>query len=300
MNVILVDSDCKAFFPEIESVKQAIGDPQCEVYDLLDGQIPQLGSGCRCVLLTAMYSGIKKYHRDLIEKNPQVRCWTICIVNVSYKSEQVQLLETIDAMLADIKTQYQVVFEKSDELKKTAEICASPVRMQKLCLVVSRNAELAGQCCEVIAPWLKDWELEPVSEKPEKCYEFADVILAVGSKAEDFVLPAPRSAMGKTYVWVQQPERNLNGLKQDIYNKLLDQGWNIKSAANIYSSQLALEAYAWRVESHQVSAASLSNDADFVIWDVYGLPVPTKEYTDAVIREFLDRLCCFQSMTERF
>lgn len=300
MNVVIIDSDCKKHFPEEETVKALLLDRECQVYYLTPAQLPQVEAGCRCVLLSAMNSGLKKYHRDLIMNNPQVRCWVISIVDVPFKSEQSQLVDSISTTLAEGKVPYSILFDDAKTLTDTAAVCAKPVNPRKTCLVVSENSPLAEQCCQVLAPRLDGWDVVHISDEPEEHYDGADVILAVGSTKGDFRLPAPKYGMGRMYAWVESKGKDDGDGRRMAYETLADQGWSLSSIGNTYTSSLDLESYAWQVDSREVSASTLSNDDNFVIWDAYGLPLRSRDYSDEVIREFLDRLCCFGKLAERF
>lgn len=301
MNVIIIDSDCKRYYPQVDYIKTLLGDPQCIVYYLDPMQPLQVKDNCRCVLITAMSSALNKYHRDLIIANPQVRRWLISIVNVSFKSEQEQLLDSIDTALAGTKVSYNILFDDCDTLEKTAVICSVPVKEKKMCLIVSKNRILAKQCAEILALYLKQWEIIHKSQNVEQFYSLADVIIAVGDKEEDFVLQASESHMGRFYVWIRRMEQNVSQkLNKRIYEILTKNNWNVGFAREVYSSSLELERYYYKLNRAGMSVLELKNDENFVMWDKYGLPISNKDYSAEVTCSFLSNQCCFENLTKCF
>ncbi len=300
MNVVLIDSDCKRYVPDAQSVAHLLLDETCRAQFLDAEHLPQLEDGCRCVILTALSGGVKNYHRDLVLRNAQVRYWVFCILGVALKSERSQLAESVEATIAESKTPYSIVFDDSATLAQTARLCQQPLREKKRCVVASNNAPLARQCSQILACWLEDWDVAAVNEAFQAQYETADVILAVGEKKADFELPAPQFGMGRIYAWLEQSGPRSADAKRATYETLTGCGWNLSAAADVYSSDLRLENYALDLHRGQLSAASLSNDENFVIWDVYGLPARVRDYTGEAIRDFLDRQCCFAELAERF
>lgn len=300
MNVIIIDSDCRKCFPQAEMVKILLNDSQCVVHYLDPIHLPELESECRCVLLTALHSGVQKYHHDLIVSNPQVRNWLISIVNVCFKSEQSQLLENIDTVLSDNKISYRVLFDDAVTLERTAAVCACPVQSKKTCMVVSGDSFLAQHFAKTVGRYLKEWNVMYVSSEEEKLYESADVVVAVGNKKEDFFLAAPRYGMGRYYAWVQCSVQNAAQLRKTAYDTLTEYGWNLSSIDNVYASILELEEYSRQLDMGELSAFELINDENFVIWDKYGLPLKSQDYCTEEVCAFLNRQCCFHNLIKRF
>ena len=60
MNIILIDSDCKKYFSDENAVHQRLGDPECRVYQWNPSEPMEFEDHCRCVLISAMSSGVKK------------------------------------------------------------------------------------------------------------------------------------------------------------------------------------------------------------------------------------------------
>lgn len=301
MNVIIIDSDCKRYFPQADYIKMLLKDPQCIVYYLDPMQPLQVEDNCRCVLITAMSSGLNKYHRDWIIANPQVRRWLISIVNVSFKSEQEQLLDSIGTALAGTKISYNILFDDYTTLEKTVAICSTPVKEKKMCFIVSKNQVLANQFTEILAPYLKKWEIVHTSQNVEQFYQLADVIIVVGEKKEDFVLQPPKCNMGRLYAWIgcmeQSASQQLCGMAYEI---LTENNWNLDSIRNVYTSSLEFEKYYYKINREGMSVLELKNDEEFVIWDEYGLPLKNKDYSSELICLFLNNQCCFEKLTKCF
>ena len=299
MNVILVDSDCRKYFPQEDAIKNLLNDSRCQIRYLEPLQKPELEPGCRCVLLTAMNGGLKKYHRDLMITNPQVRTWILSIVGVSLESEQSQLADHISSALSDSKAAYKILFEDAD-LKKTAAACAVPVKEKRMCLIVSANSEASRQCAEVMSSYLRGWDVVHRGAYGEELYQEADVIVAAGEKREDFFLPAPKYNMGRLYAWVRGSDEEGSQLRSIVYDTLTERNWNLGSVKKVYSSVLELEEYSRKLGSGEISPWELIHDENFVIWDEYGLPLSSSSYSADAIDEFLGRQCCFNRLTENF
>ncbi len=298
MNVLIVDSNYKGLLPQEEVLKKMV-DPQCSVSYLSASSPPVLETGCRGILISNMTYGVKAYQRELILSNPQVRCWVIVALDIQFASEQDQLVDSVNTALADCKAPYCLLFDDSKTLAKTAGICALPVNLKKKCLVVSASQSLAQKCRDVISMYLEGWEVVAASENAEQQYGNADIILAVGEKESDYCLPAPKYGMGKQFAWIGKEFEGAD--KRDmIYRTLTKAGWNLCSARNVYSGSLDFEEYSWQFTHQEISISTLKSDENFAIWDIYGLPLLNRDYTEPVIRSFLERMCCFGDLTERF
>lgn len=299
MNVIIIDLDCKKFFSDKMLVQNLLHDLDCSIYELKLEQNLLLEEGCRCVLITSLKNGVQDYHRKLILQYPQVNCWVFSIVNVSFESEKVQIRDNLEMVLAQTKVKYQVVFDTIQTLEKTAKICKTSIRLKKLCLVVSQNAELAKECCKMLGYRLQEWDVISGSEHSKLSYEDADIILAVGNKPKDYELLPPLNCMGRIYVWVEQNGFYNKELVQSVYEKLMHQKWNLGSTNKIYSSNLQMELYAWKIEQKELSIEALKNIEEFVIWDMYGLPIQNQDYTQQVVETFIQQQCCFGTLTKK-
>lgn len=298
MNVVLIDSDCKKYVPDEDAAAGLLRVDACQVQFLDAGRLPQLAAGCRCVLVTGLGGGMKQYHRALILQNPQVRRWVFCVLGVSLKSERAQLSESVETAMAESKTPYTIVFDESATLAQTAQLCQQPVREKKRCVVASNNASLAQRCAQALARELPGWDVAAVSEAFETQYETADVIVAAGERETDFELIAPQFGMGRVYAWISRRGPQRAGAGRAAFEMLTGCGWNL-SAADVSSSDLQLEDYAYGVRQGQRSAEDLRNDENFVLWDAYGLPVRSRDHTGEAIRDFLERQCCFQELAGR-
>ena len=300
MNVILIDADCKKNYLDEMKLREILNDSGCQIFYLAPNSFPKLESGCRCVLLTAMSGGLKKYHRDLIFDNMQVRQWVISIVGISFKSEQTQLMDSINTVLAERKVSYTIYFEDLDKLEATKAVCGKRVDPQKLCVLVSRNETLLDKFSHVVKKMLDEWRLVKILDGSNDYYEQADVILAIGEKEEDFVLKAPQYGMGRTYVWVENKNESVQAYQRMAYNILTEQGWSLRENRNIFCGQLDLEEWNRKLENGETSFLVLCGSEDFVLWDDYGLPMRNCDYTEDKIHSFLRRQCSLEKMISQF
>lgn len=300
MNTIIVDSDCKLYFPQECLVKNVLKGSECKVYYLDSAESFKIESNCRCVLLSTMNNGMKKYHLDFMRANLHVKTWLISIVGTFFENEKNQLLENIDNTLSCCKVTYNVVFDNCLNLEKTNEICSMPIKENKTCLVVSKNSTIAKCFISILSSYLDKWDVIFGEQDLGHIYQSADLILAVGEKQEDYFLPAPKYHTGMTYAWVMCSESNSKQLRETVYNKLTEKGWNLCSIDNVYASTLELEEYLLKINNGDITCLELNTDENFVIWDKYGLPLKSEDYNTDIIISFLNRQCCFKDLIKRF
>lgn len=295
MNIILIDSDCKKYFSDENAVRQRLGDPKCRVYQWNPNEPMEVEDHCRCILISAMSSGVKKQHRDLFQKYTNVSSWVITVVDVSLKGEQNQLTDNLDSILTNCKIPYTLVFEKS-ELYQTAQLCKQPVKQKKTCLIRSCNEQLADKLAQMLALRLRDWNIT-INEDD---YDGANAIVLAGSSVKDYQIPAPKYGMGRAYVWIAQNYPRRKRIRSEVCSELENRGWSLHNPARIFESDLMLESYAYRLETGDIDCTTLANDEHFVLCDMYGLPLLSRDYTKEQIDDTLNSFCCFARMSEQF
>lgn len=295
MNVVLVEPDCKKYFQEEEQLKALLKAESCQVI-YWDHTLPvELASGSRCILVSTMSSGAKRIHRELFCSNPEIRSWIVTILDVSSKSEQRQLTESLDGFFAGCKCPVTILFDSCD-LKKTAQACAIPVNPDRVCLICSQNGDLARRCGEVLATRLENWHFEINRDS----FDHADMVLLVGTNEADFRIPAPAYGMGRCYAWISQQIPFGNSCQTDVLRTLIQNGWNLMCRERLFESNLEMEVYASDLDKGRTDFAALTYEPGFVICDTYGLPLLTGEYNADTILDFLKRTTCFAELTAKF
>jgi hypothetical protein len=295
MNIVLVEPDCRKYFHTEEQLKELLKAEPCRViywdYTLPVGLEP----GSRCILISTMSSGTKRMHRELFCSNPEIRSWIVTILDVSSRSEQRQLTESLDGLLVGCQCPVTILFDNR-ELEKTAQVCTQPVNPERVCLICSGNEDLARRCGEVLASRLENWRFEINGDG----FEHADVILLAGTREEDFRIPAPEYGMGRCYAWICQKVPFDNRCRKDVLETLIRNGWNRMCRERLYESNLEMEVYAADLDKGRTDFAALTYEPDFVICDAYGLPLLTSDYNADAILDFLKRTTCFAELTAKF
>lgn len=313
MDLVIVDFDCQALTAGQERIRELLKLPEgTEVFfmegggleerqwELPEGAAENIG---RCVFLTGLTGGIKKYHRDLFANNPQILSWIIAILDVEYESYKKQFLGQVDQAFGESDAYYDVVFDSSDALRETGRRCALPVKTRRRCLIVSKNRKLAQRVKDVMEGYLPSWETAALEAASAEDYRFADAAVVVGEKTEELAVPAPIAGLNRRFVWLDRgflvPEER-EGLTAEVKEIMNGCGWNIADYSQcLYSSDFLYESLYREIRDGKIGYSALVEHEDFVMWDVYGLPLVRKEYTQERIAGFLDENCCFTRIAER-
>lgn len=313
MDLVIVDFDCRALMAGRERIRELLGLAEAAEVVFMENagweekQWKMPGSvvknSDRCVFLTCFTGGIKKYHRDLFVNNPQILSWIIAVLDVEHESYKKQFLGQADQAFGASDAYYEVVFDSSDTLRETRQRCTLPVKTQRRCLIVSKNQMLAQQVRDVLEGYLPSWEITAPEVTSAENYRFADAVIIVGEKPEELAVPAPLVGLARRFVWLNReflsPEEReeLRDAAGEIMN---GRGWNIPDYSKcLYSSDFLYERLYRKIRDGEIGYSALVEHEDFVMWDVYGLPMVRKEYTQERIAGFLDENCCFARITEQ-
>lgn len=311
MDFVIVDFGCQTLPADKACIKELLRLPKesevlfMEESDWEENQwrIPGDKNANRCVFLTCLTGGMKKYHRDMFLNNPQVLSWIIAVLDVEHESYKKQLLAQTDQAFYASDAYYDVVFDCSDTLQETGKLCALPAKTQKKCLIVSKEQTLAERVRDVMEGYLPLWEtVSPIVTCAED-YRFADAVIVVGEKAEELAVSAPAVGLNRRYVWLNRrflaPKEHAELLRTagEIMNGC---GWNIADYGRcLYSSDLEYEKLYWEIQNGEIGYSALREHEGFVMWDTYGLPSVRKDYTPERIDGFLKENCCFAKIKER-
>lgn len=306
MDFVIVDFDCQSLFTEKARIRELLNlSEENEVFFMDEEGRGKRSSEkiSRCIFLTCLTGGIKKYHQDMFAGSPQISSWIIAVLNVEHESYKKQFLAQIDQAFYSSDTYYDVVFDCSDMLSETAKLCALPAKTQKSCLIVSKEQALAKQVREVMEICLPSWEiLSPVIKSAED-YRFADAVMVVGDKAKELAVPAPAVGLNRRYVWLNRlflVPKEYEELTRAAGESMNSCGWNIADYNKcLYTSNLEYEKLYQEIQKGEIGYSALSEYEQFVMWDQYGLPAQRKEYTPERIAGFLKENCCFTGIAER-
>lgn len=313
MDLVIVDFDCHALAAEKERVGELMGlsgDAEVIFMEEADFQekqwkIPEsiAENRDRCVFLTCLSGGIKKYHRELFSGQPQILSWIIAVLDVEHDGYKKQFLGQIDQAFSASDAYYDVVFDCSGTLEETKKRRALPAKTRKRCLVVSKNRDLANQVANVVEGYLPLWETQSVWLNWEEQYRLADAAIVVGRKAAELAVPAPLVGVARRFVWIDrgfldaEEREELTDEAGEIMNGC---GWNIPDYRKcLYCSELLYEKLYREIRDGEIGCSALAAHESFVMWDIYGLPMLREAYTEERIAGFLEENCCFARMAER-
>jgi len=312
LDLVIVDFDCRMFQADQGRVRELLGlsgnsgivfmeeagleEEQWEIWDMAE-------SVTRCVFLTCFSGGMKKYHRDVFVRHPQILSWIIAVLDVEHEGYKKQLLAQVDQAFGPSDAYYEVVFDSSDSLQETGKKCLLPAKTQKRCLVVSSQQTLAEQVRNIMGEYLPLWETFSPEITSAEAYQFADAVIVVGERPEELAVPAPMAGLNRRYVWL-----NRRFLSKMEYGELADAageimngcGWNIPDYRKcLYSSDLLYEKLYREIQDGKIEYSALKEHEDFVMWDGYGLPALRTDYTPERMARFMEDNCCFARIKER-
>lgn len=316
MNFVVIDSDSKlrAKLNNENKVKELLEDTECKVYFLEIDKLSEndyklaslfdLTGYNRIIFIASFTSGVMSYHRKLFVNNKEFIKLTITITDTENDVYQDQIINELNGILAGEKLLYNIILDDSDDFSSTAKECRKAVNTQKRFAVISKNRELAKKATELLAELLPEWQVIMTENPGEETYDDSHMVLLAGVQPEDFAYEPPKSGMGKYLVWCNTDElgyddASISAIKYSVKESLLDLGWNIRLNNNIFISNIIYEDFLVNVLSGNYTASSLIGNDHFAMWDRFGLPVTNSHQDDAVIREFLDRVCCFTSIAKR-
>ncbi len=313
MDLVIVDFDCHALEAEKERIRELMGlSGDAEVIFMEDTdfrgnqwKIPEsiAGNRDRCVFLTCLSGGIKKYHQDLFSGQPQIFSWIIAVLDVEHDGYKKQFLGQIDQAFGASDAHYDVVFDCCRTLEETKKRCAIPVKTRKRGLVVSKNRDLAKQVRDVVEGYLPLWETQASWLTLEEQYRFADAVIVAGRKPEELAVVAPPVGVTRRFVWI-----NRGFLAMEEREELTDEagetmnacGWNIPDYRKcLYCSEFLYEKLYREIRDGEIGYSALAEHESFVMWDSYGLPMVRAAYTEERIAGFLEENCCFARIAGR-
>ena len=259
----------------------------------------------RCVFITHLESGVIGYHEKLVLENNNILSWVVSIVDNKHESYKKQYINQLDNLFTKANIFYEVVFDSEEDMEATKKVCSVPIKKNKQMNVLSNNKVLSEQTVEMIRSYLPEWEITIANpDDKDSCY-YADAIVLVGEKAEDFKLNAPEKHVSHRYIWLNKCQFNItieerDAITTDIDLILSENKWGfVDFKERLYFSDIEQEKLYQKYVSGEISAVGLENDDTFVMWDVYGLPMMHNAYDDETIRQFFDTNCCIHKIVDK-
>lgn len=279
----------------------------CELSELSDSGCYELPDNTdRCVIVSLLQNGIMKCHEELISKNENITSWVFSVVNVEYEAYKEQYSNQIDVIFSKSDSLYETIFDDSKTFEKTQKACRRKMKEKKQFYVISKNIQLAKRVTGMLKNYLSDWEVEAVTDKDDEKMYYANVILLVGEKIEDFEISAPQKYIKNHYVWINKSKYNCTQEEKeyiaDEVDLLLSKcGWDFTDYKKCcFYSDIKLEEMYCQLKKGDISFIGLKNDDCFVMWDSYGLPALPEYYTEQNIHNFLEDNCCFSKIAKTF
>lgn len=316
MNFVIVDSDSKlrTRFKNEKEIKKLLDITEGRVF-FLDhtalgeneyklSSVFNVSNYDRLVFITSFSSGLMAYHHDLFVNNIEFKKLTISIVDLENDVYQEQIVNEINSALAGEKILYNVLFDSSGTLATTSIECKKTVSSKKRLSIISKNRNLAKTATSLLGKLLNDWRVVFTENPDYETYDDSNMVLLIGDKIDDFSYEAPKSGMGKYMIWFNvnklgYDEAYLSEVKYSIKEFLVDFGWNIHLNSDVFISNLIYEEIKVDVLTNIYSISSLVGNEKFVIWDKFGLPTTDTQQDEKSIRDFLDRICCFETISKK-
>lgn len=303
MNLILLDYDVQNWSDKLKDFLSLKED--CYVYSLKDSlplDFPNNDS-VKGVILTALHGGWMRYHSEIMDKYPFVNHWVFCVVGISGEELKRTTINQFAAIASTGDIYCELAFDDGDFLTLSEKL-AGAIKIQKKCLVVSLNADLAAGVKDILQGYLPDWEIEAyVGRNPD--YALCDGVFVVGNTMEEMEINKPEIQSIKTGFWKNEPyfidKQDKNILINTIGGRLNEMGWNIADYSSLtFFSSIHHELSYQRICKEEMTAAALLSDTEFVMWDDYGLPVVQSDMDDQKIISFLASHTIFEKMADIF
>ncbi len=307
MDLIIVDGDCRNLWtlPELERLMDAQHDTIwfCKDAVLREHKynvaaVAQTSIGAsfeKAILVTRLQSGVMGYHRQMFRNTVGCKRWMIVIVGQVSDIYKEQYCNEINSILGE-SVRYEVIFDKSSELKIALEAKREVVDGRSFCVIATRSdARFAEDVRKTLESAYADWRFECHVGMEKDGYKHADVILVIGRNEEEYAVPPVKENASRVRIWLEAPR---GGRTQEVHviERMNRNGWNLGNR-RIWSSCLANEILLQELDNGEISKEALCADDRFVMWDRYGLPLPACDYESADQAEvFLRHQCCFPGL----
>ena len=230
--------------------------------------------------------------------------WTFSVLDIRFDGIKSQLILEINSKLAKTEVRYNIVFDDSRNLHKTAKELTKKVNPNNVCIVVSKNQALLAKASKIVSEIVPEWDIVISDGTDVDIYDEMKTAVVVGENPEDFDLQAPSSGMGKYHFYINsdlaaRDKEEIDELKNNVADKLLDNGWRIRISKDISCGNLRYEQYNLDFLKENVDGQALLSDSRFVIWDNYSLPITPGNCSEEVIRGFFNRICSLIRLFDR-
>lgn len=304
MDLIIVDADGKGTFPA-EALPACLEKSDFLLWQLNDRQLAD-GEYClekviettapisRVVLLTTASHGMMGYHKRMVRSNPDVRYWIIVLPDSGYSGERQQLLCDIQVLFQHQVAGYSVLFEDPKSLSQTASMLRHPLPEKPPCvLYYSEQTPAIRQLTQAVKTTHPDWDVIANPEDLDWTEKYARRILLFAQDLAPFLALGKINNVDRVFVWVEGELGATDTQKAEIIDQtaldLREAGFSLTGEqTHILYGYSGYELLRGEIAAGTYSYTALKHDSSFLMWDVYGLPLLNKEYSDAQAQSFLD------------
>lgn len=258
----------------------------------LGDTLPDLNTEDIVCFMTPLGNGGKSYHTELITRNPGVKQWVVILFS-SDQDAAAMYREKLKNTGRNIR-----FLEYSNE--HTADLIQAlrsiGTTAEKTCLIYSRRS---GPALEEFADYLRllcpEWTFSVAWEDPMALQGSWEQLIIVGTDAEDFQIELPSSLIQIPLFALLRAEHAIQltlhpgVILTDLARKLeCTFRWNqAQIKARFFCVSVLYESWYHLYKNQPDSVPALLVDARLVIWDKYGLPVPTRQCSTESVLAFL-------------
>lgn len=302
MNYIFLDYDA-----ENSLNSEGFNNKETKVFKIRDfeNQNENITSPSKGIIITGNSGGWQKYHSDFVLSNSDITHWVVIVIGELKKRVMESAKSEIQENFEKNKRYFEIIFvDSNDDLtEKLKETLEKKTKGVKSCLVLAKDVEFAKEICELLSFRLKDWEVNPCLTPESPDYELLDAVLVAGNSPEEMQFPAPDCPIAYKMFYINVPLYIDDMCKilmiKDMGKLCNKNGWNISDYIDITRiSDFYYESLLVKLLKEEISTVSLVT-ADFSMWDSYGLPVKSEEYTDENIKAFIEKVCMLRSIAVR-
>lgn len=252
----------------------------------------------RGILITRLNSGWLQYHFGLLRENPMLIHWVVAILWDGKQNIRDMLNKQLLSVFEKEDIYCEIVFEDTENWEKIKETLQKPIKTQKSCAVISKNLSLAQDAAAILQAYLKDWAVHFVDGVQNNDYSCEDAVLTVGGNNEEMAVYPPEKGARKRLFWRNEAYFLEDEEKFSTISELGEQmnglGWNIFNYQKLaYISSIVNEKALLAIRQEEMVPIALKTDDNFIMWDDYGLPIPSNSMDDNNIRLFLEKNTTF-------
>ncbi len=301
MRFAVIDTTCKSF--ERSFINEYFSDNNVPIKNYSEfppENAPAEGSYDECIYIVNAEGGFLNHQYRFIENNKSISRFLVLIWDregLSDEERQIILDDflskvkkfsvDVSALFFDQKSFYEII--------QKGMLIVSAKRSFNVLITSRKNfvgKRTAKELFEKKYPEM-NFSICPPKELEEKS-RFAQKIIIIGCEKMDFSIPVPKIFSGEIVLILnkldESPSKALKAekTKKEIISVLNNNGWNISSEHKaFFFASLKYEAIHEKLSEN---AFSLKLNKDFYMWDEYGLPCKSDNYTDENVLNFIKKI----------